>query len=215
MTAAGARTRLLAKGVEVSRRELEAANAEDGWTRRRVAVLTKLWEAGYSASQVATLLGGVTRSAVLGKAHRLGLAGRDQAAPPRQVAPELTKAAPAAKPTAAALRAPPTKEDPHVTRVTAAKLQAAVDAPPPAPLPQEPVQDTARVDLVALLDLKPHQCRWPIGTPGQPGFGFCGCPMGAREPYCPDHATKAWTGLPPKAPRSGNELMRSLRKFVA
>ena len=46
------------------------------WTEERVSVLKKLWAEGHSASQIAKQLGGVTRNAVIGKVHRLGLSGR-------------------------------------------------------------------------------------------------------------------------------------------
>ena len=46
------------------------------WTHDRIEQLKKLWEAGYTASSIATELGGITRNAVIGKAHRLGLSGR-------------------------------------------------------------------------------------------------------------------------------------------
>ena len=46
------------------------------WTHERIEELKKLWEAGYTASNIATELGGITRNAVIGKAHRLGLSGR-------------------------------------------------------------------------------------------------------------------------------------------
>lgn len=46
------------------------------WTKERVATLKRLWEEGYSASQIAAALGDVTRNAVIGKAHRIGLKGR-------------------------------------------------------------------------------------------------------------------------------------------
>jgi hypothetical protein len=46
------------------------------WTHERIEQLKKLWEAGYTASNIATELGGITRNAVIGKAHRLGLSGR-------------------------------------------------------------------------------------------------------------------------------------------
>ncbi|HEY9218643.1 MAG TPA: GcrA family cell cycle regulator, partial [Phenylobacterium sp.] len=47
-----------------------------GWTEERVEILKKLWQDGLSASQIAKQLGGVTRNAVIGKVHRLGLSGR-------------------------------------------------------------------------------------------------------------------------------------------
>ena len=46
------------------------------WTDERVEQLKKLWAEGLSASQIAGRLGGVTRNAVIGKVHRLGLSGR-------------------------------------------------------------------------------------------------------------------------------------------
>ena len=68
-----------------------------GWTEERVAELKKLWAEGHSASQIAKRLGSVTRNAVIGKVHRLGLSGRAKAKPavaarPRKVvkAPQRT-----------------------------------------------------------------------------------------------------------------------------
>src|SRR5258705_12761626 len=63
------------------------------WTDDRVEQLKKLWEAGLSASQIAAELGNVTRNAVIGKVHRLGLSGRAQS--PSSAAPRQRKARPA------------------------------------------------------------------------------------------------------------------------
>ena len=59
-----------------------------GWTEERVEQLKQLWTEGLSASQIARVLGGVTRNAVIGKVHRLGLAGR--AGPARAERPRTT-----------------------------------------------------------------------------------------------------------------------------
>jgi GcrA cell cycle regulator len=61
------------------------------WTEERVAALQQLWAQGLSASQIAERLGSVTRNAVIGKAHRLGLAGRPS---PIRVEPAAAPAAP-------------------------------------------------------------------------------------------------------------------------
>src|SRR5690348_12024737 len=61
-----------------------------GWTDERVEQLKNLWTEGLSASQIARALGGVTRNAVIGKVHRLGLAGR--ATPTRSDRPRLPSA---------------------------------------------------------------------------------------------------------------------------
>ncbi|MBT2135931.1 GcrA cell cycle regulator [Croceibacterium sp. LX-88] len=89
------------------------------WTDERIATLTKMWEGGATASQIADELGGVSRNAVIGKAHRLGLKSR-----PSPVKANEPKAA--AKP----------KEEP----------KAAAPAPkpkpkPPAPEPEFEVED--------------------------------------------------------------------------
>src|SRR3954453_16508606 len=62
------------------------------WTDYRVEQLKKLWEAGLSASQIAAELGNVTRNAVIGKVHRLGLSGPAKA--PSSPAPPPRKARP-------------------------------------------------------------------------------------------------------------------------
>src|SRR5262245_23827496 len=59
------------------------------WTDERVETLKKLWTEGLSASQIAAELGGVTRNAVIGKVHRLGLAGRAKS--PSSTAPRPRK----------------------------------------------------------------------------------------------------------------------------
>ncbi len=60
------------------------------WSDDRVEQLKNLWTEGLSASQIARALGGVTRNAVIGKVHRLGLAGR--ASPSRTERPRLPMA---------------------------------------------------------------------------------------------------------------------------
>ena len=64
-----------------------------GWTDERVELLKKLWQDGLSASQIAKQLGGVTRNAVIGKVHRLGLSGR--AAPSKPARPVFKAPRPA------------------------------------------------------------------------------------------------------------------------
>src|SRR5437588_5494882 len=66
------------------------------WSDDRVEQLKKLWEGGLSASQIAAELGNVTRNAVIGKVHRLGLSGRAKA--PSSAAPRQRKAARPAQP---------------------------------------------------------------------------------------------------------------------
>src|SRR5579872_6738633 len=86
-----------------------------GWTDERVELLKKLWQDGLSASQIAKQLGGVTRNAVIGKVHRLGLSGR---AAPSKPARTVFKAPRPARPVSAAPAAPrrlaePAQHAPH------------------------------------------------------------------------------------------------------
>ena len=74
------------------------------WTEERIGKLTQMWEGGSTASQIAEELGGVSRNAVIGKAHRLGLKSRPS--PVKANAPSTDEApAPAPKPRAARIRA--------------------------------------------------------------------------------------------------------------
>ncbi len=111
------------------------------WTDERIATLRKMWEGGATASEIATELGGVSRNAVIGKAHRLGLKARPS---PVKANDKKKTAAPAAKkpPAPAPAAAPPAPAEP----TDRAPIEAAErPAPRPvAPAPRaEPVADSA------------------------------------------------------------------------
>ena len=76
------------------------------WTDERIEKLTKMWEGGATASQIAEELGGVSRNAVIGKAHRLGLKARPSPVKPN----EKSEAAPAKAPRPAPEAPPPAPE---------------------------------------------------------------------------------------------------------
>jgi GcrA cell cycle regulator len=168
-----------------------------GWTDERVEVLKKLWLEGLSASQIAKQLGGVTRNAVIGKVHRLGLSGR---ATPSQ-------------PTRPAFRAPrparPMMASPAAhRRVEAPRLDAAQRAAlRPVPYIEEP--GTATV-----LTLGAHMCKWPIGDPSSQDFTFCGRRASEEGPYCIDHARMAYQPPQGKKKTTVAELTRSLRRYI-
>jgi len=140
------------------------------WNEERVAALARLWREGLSASQVARRLGGVTRNAVIGKAHRLGLTMRD--APSRPNLPSAKM--PAVKPpkrSASETRAP----SPPPRAIAVAPLSFAVEVAPTA----------------TLMSLDEDGCRWPIGDPARPGFGFCGRTRNRGGAYCAEHAPRS------------------------
>jgi len=94
------------------------------WTDERVETLKKMWGEGQSASQIAKELGGVTRNAVIGKVHRLGLSNRAGSAGAAAPAKAAVKEKPAPKaPAAAAPKAPPKPKTTGTTAAPAAKAK--------------------------------------------------------------------------------------------
>jgi len=163
------------------------------WTDERVELLKKLWADGLSASQIAAELGGVTRNAVIGKVHRLGLAGRAKA--PSSAAPRPRKA----------------RTHPHMLRVGRAAIRGNTALAHAYELEVEPEPEL--VDNVipmgqrrTLLELNEETCRWPIGDPGQPDFFFCGGQPVAGLPYCAYHSRVAYQ--PPNLRRDRRTLGR-------
>ncbi len=170
-----------------------------GWTDDRVENLKKLWLEGVSASQIAKQLGGVTRNAVIGKVHRLGLSGR--AAPSQPTKPAFRAPRPA-RPISAAPSQPKRMMPP---------TPPVQSAPPPAPLPAL-VEERGSATV---LTLGAHMCKWPIGDPGTEDFSFCGRRAGDDGPYCVEHAKLAYQPQIGKKKTSVNELTRSLRRFIS
>lgn len=165
-----------------------------GWTEDRVGALKKLWLEGQSASQIAKALGGgVTRNAVIGKVHRLGLSGR--AAPSQPARTTFRPARP--RPPAAAPSAP--------RRIEAVQPRP---APQPAPRP-EPMPDLPGTATV--MTLGSHMCKWPIGDPSSAEFSFCGR-RASEGVYCVEHARVAYQ--PALKKNGAAELARSLRRFI-
>jgi GcrA cell cycle regulator len=170
------------------------------WTDERVTTLKKLWLDGLSASQIAKQLGGVTRNAVIGKVHRLGLSGR---AAPSQPARPAFKAPRPARPAATTMPSAP-------RRVIAAEPAAlpAVAAQPSVPAFRDEQPGSATV-----LTLGAHMCKWPIGDPSTDGFTFCGR-RSSDGPYCNEHARVAYQPQQTKKKSGPTELARSLRRYI-
>ncbi|MDX2264162.1 MAG: GcrA family cell cycle regulator [Hyphomicrobiales bacterium] len=157
------------------------------WTDERVEVLKKLWTDGLSASQIAGRIGGgVTRNAVIGKVHRLGLAGRATTSRMRSARPRarilpFPQRAPAVQyrtqgsAALKALLAPEYKAEVHVL---------------PLPTPEDLA--VAVGERIALLELKECMCRWPIGDPQDEQFRFCGRKTAAGATYCEHHSAIAY-----------------------
>lgn len=155
------------------------------WSEERVELLKKLWADGLSASQIAAELGGITRNAVIGKVHRLGLSGR-------------------AKSPSSASQRPRKARQSHMLRVARPSMRGNtalayaydvdVEAEP------EPIENIIPIgQRRTLLELSEETCRWPIGDPSTQDFFFCGGKPIASLPYCSYHSRVAYQ--PPAARR--------------
>lgn len=164
------------------------------WTDERVELLKKLWTDGLSASQIAGELGNVTRNAVIGKVHRLGLSGRAKspaAATPRpRKAPTRSPSHPLAGPGSAAAQAPVTRGNTALAPQFTPEIEAQAEEQPV----QTPAEDVVIPfsERVTIMDLREYMCRWPMGDPTSPEFRFCGTRSLTGMPYCAHHARIAY-----------------------
>ena len=177
------------------------------WTDERVETLKTMWSEGKSASQIAKELGGVTRNAVIGKVHRLGLSnrvggpdrrggrrrGRRSWSRIRWSEPEV-EVAEAARP--AAPSRPAAKETPPAVRPPKPGSQPMPPQPSASEISAEALANLAEVAKKArrltLMQLSERTCKWPVGDPATDDFWFCGLPSVAGKPYCETHVAVAF-----------------------
>ena len=177
------------------------------WTDDRVELLKTMWGAGKSASQIAKELGGVTRNAVIGKVHRLGLSNR---ATPAKAAKEKTQPkeqAKARQPTGGG-RSGAAQEAGATSRTADRPVNVPLRKPiitagkplPPQPsnseISQEALANVAQIEKKAkklhLMQLTERTCKWPIGDPATEDFWFCGLTVQQSKPYCEAHNSVAF-----------------------
>jgi GcrA cell cycle regulator len=163
------------------------------WNDERVDVLKKLWSDGLSASQIASRLGGVTRNAVIGKVHRLGLSGRATTS-------RMKSHRPRARTQATKRLAKPRLGD--VGNSPFRKLYFADSEPYVQPAEEVVIPMGERKYIQTLTD---SSCRWPIGDPQQPEFHFCGKRKIPGLPYCEVHARRAFQ--PPQPRRRDRDFV--------
>lgn len=174
------------------------------WTDERVEMLRKLWMDGKSASQIASeLANGISRNAVIGKVHRLGLSGRAKIANP---------APPRPRPRPQGLR-------PNGMRANAASpnlrgaTALALDHQPLAyavAIPEDIIAPVA--ENVTIMELREAMCRWPLGDPTTTEFRFCGSRANPGCSYCCYHSRLAYQ--PPQDRRRERDRERRLQRIV-
>jgi GcrA cell cycle regulator len=179
------------------------------WTDERVETLKAMWSEGKSASQIAKELGGVTRNAVIGKVHRLGLSNRvggperpeeDMTSPIAPPAPEPVsepeaEVAEAEHPAAAPVR-PAVKDTPPTVRPPKPGNQPLPPQPSASEISAEALANLAEVakkaKRLSLMQLTERTCKWPVGDPATDDFWFCGLPAVPGKPYCETHVAVAF-----------------------
>ena len=179
------------------------------WTDDRVEILKKLWVEGQSASQIAKELGGVTRNAVIGKVHRLGLSNR---ATSSSSSKSDTKSKTSVKSMSDTKRVSnktsaskvTSANSPSEPRSNVTSLRRQI-IPAGQPLPPQPSANEISPEALAgvseiekkakkisLLELTERTCKWPVGDPATEEFWFCGLPSQAGKPYCEAHVGVAF-----------------------
>jgi GcrA cell cycle regulator len=156
------------------------------WNDERVDVLKKLWSDGLSASQIASRLGGVTRNAVIGKVHRLGLSGRATTSRMKSHRPRVR-----AQGAKRLMKQRLTSTGNPIFRSLYLN-----DTEPYVPPAEELVIPMGERKYIQTLT--ETCCRWPIGDPQQPDFHFCGRKKIPGLPYCEVHARRAFQPPQPR-----------------
>ena len=184
------------------------------WSDERVAILKKMWLEGSSASEIAKELGNITRNAVIGKVHRLGMSNRDtnnlksgsstsnakksvrRGRPPKVNKEEKKRGRPHKLkdpgdfPGTSDVKEKSTTSYGKEIRLDDSKIKVASD------LSEETLQNILKVEMkskkISLMELTERTCKWPIGDPATDTFWFCGHESEPGKPYCKTHISIAF-----------------------
>ena len=157
-----------------------------GWTPELVKELKRLWNKGLTTVEIGNQLG-MSKNAVVGKAHRLNLEARPSPIKRDNIKHTVKKVIETRSATKPATK----KTAPEASANTPAEVVFETE-----PLPPEiNIHKSKKHKGVALVDLKPTSCRWPEGDPKDPNFHFCGEPVEPGKIYCPAHCAIAYTGI--------------------
>ena len=168
------------------------------WTDERIKQLRQLWSEGQSASKIAEKLGGVTRNAVIGKIHRLGLSNRSENSEKKIITKKRGRPAKVKNTDNFQKQVDNNKnkdfslinsdkfDDLHVDGLEGDKNM----------VPEATMANIAELEENAkklnLMELTERTCKWPIGDPATENFWFCGHPSEQGKPYCSTHVSIAF-----------------------
>jgi GcrA cell cycle regulator len=158
------------------------------WTEETIEVLKRLALEGRSARAIAEALGAPSRSAVIGKANRVGIklnggSGAVSAGTPVRAARPRTATTP--------------RTNPESSKRELAPAQLRAPRKPRWIFAEAQVGEMRRVGFEEIREL---DCRWPLGDPLNEGFAYCGLPPAPGRSYCAGHCRMAYQ--PPKANRA-------------
>jgi GcrA cell cycle regulator len=156
------------------------------WTDETIARLRELWAEGHSTAEIGRRMG-ISKNAVVGKAHRLNLLARPS--PIRRDGGE----------TVARSHAPRRVTGPTLPPLDTATPPLPQPRPTPAPAPApvaavrpEPAKPPVVVRPAGPRSLRSQTCCWPVGEPGTSSFRFCDADATPGKPYCTNHAAIAY-----------------------
>ena len=207
------------------------------WTEERVKKLTLLWKSGNSASKIAVELGeGVSRNAVIGKIHRLGLSERGSGLSPKRTKksskhqsdkiltadkspidlkldPDLEKSAKrkgkkrGRKPSIKKLINNENTSD-GISKINDNLLSESGELE--SEVDQATLANMRKIEKnakkLSLLELTEKTCKWPIGDPATSEFWFCGHPSEQGKPYCETHVSIAFQPVTTRREKKQNKI---------
>lgn len=160
------------------------------WTPELIKDLKRLWNKGLTTVEIGNRIG-MSKNAVVGKAHRLGLEGRPspikKSAKKTIVVEETVTKKPETENTAKQVI-----DDIDELESSSFPPEELLKA---EPMPEMSVSKKGKQKGVQLVDLKPNSCRWPLGDPKDADFCFCGHECANGKIYCEEHCAVAYTGV--------------------
>ena len=165
------------------------------WSEETILRLRDLWDQGLSTAEIGRRLG-VSKNAIVGKAHRLDLTARPSPIR-REPSTRTERPVPVVRTGVATL--PPLPSASAAPPVAALPMPVVRPAPVPPPrpvLPPPPVVPSIRqVAAPTVTRRSAPACCWPIGEPGKKDFRFCDDASVPGKPYCEEHAKLAYVRI--------------------
>jgi GcrA cell cycle regulator len=168
------------------------------WDDETIRLLRELWAQGHSTAEIGRRLG-VSKNAIVGKAHRLELDARpspirrDAVKPPADRAPAYPRMAGPTLPPLASADVPTVPVMPAPSNVQPLRAAAPAGLRSMQPAPAAPLPARAMLQPAPVQPRRPApSCCWPIGEPGTKTFRFCDDASAHGKPYCEDHARLAY-----------------------